>query len=137
MAKEMGVLDLQLVVNYQKARPHNPYFSNEVRFQSAVQKWIEGSGWMTYHTTHSLHSTKGFPDIHAVHPQCGCLIVAELKSEGTKAFLSPEQASWVLAYARNPEHYVWVWKPSDEEEIMSFLKAHQDDLTNGLCPYIS
>lgn len=111
--------------------PWNAYFNSEAKFQRAVQRWAEGmpSPWKTYHVVTSQLSKPGFPDLHAVNPRCGCEIVAELKSMGTKADLSLEQASWVLAYALDPERHVFIWRPSDEDEILNWLQHHQDQFT--------
>lgn len=106
--------------------PFNPYFTNEERFQRAVEKWMEGFGWKTYHTHTSLHSNEGFPDLAAVHPRCGCEVMAELKSASKRAVLTEAQASWVLAYALDPERFVFLWDPRHEDAITGFLQHHND-----------
>lgn len=108
--------------------PWNRYFTTEGKFQSAVQQWMKGmpSPWLAYHTHDSNRSTEGFPDLFAVNPRCGCEIVAEIKSMSPKADLSLDQASWVLAYALDPDRNVFIWRPSDEGEIMAWLQRHQD-----------
>ena len=49
-------------------------------------------GWRTYHTWNSSNSTKGFPDIVAIHPS-GRGIAWEIK--GPKGRVTREQQEWI------------------------------------------
>jgi hypothetical protein len=67
----------------------------------------------------------GLPDLLLVHPKLG-LVWAELKMDGAKP-PSPEQVEWLVAL-REAREAVYVWRPSDQDEILDVL----DGRTVGL-----
>lgn len=90
-------------------------------FTRTVIEAMEWQGWRVYHTTDSRLDTiygetgRGFPDIMAVRPRDGRILVAELKSEtGT---LSTEQLIWLGVYMQRSGVEVYTWKPHDIDEI--------------------
>ena len=70
-------------------------------------------GWAVYHTHDSRRSVAGFPDIIALRD--GRMVVAELKSE--KGRLSQPQKEWLDLFRAIPEAEVFVWRPSDCDQI--------------------
>jgi len=94
-------------------------------FQEAVEMWIGGfNNWLIYHTKDSTGSKGGFPDLVCAHQITHTMLYAELKIE--KGSVSEDQKKWLLTLAGNPTNHVYLWYPSDEDEIMTFLKAEQD-----------
>lgn len=77
-------------------------------------------GWRCYHTKRSDGSNPGYPDLHCVHPASGTSVYAELKIE--EGELTDDQIAWLLDLAACHEH-VYVWRPSDREEIDAVLRA--------------
>jgi len=82
-------------------------------------------GWKMYFSWTSIHSPRGFPDLVLVHPSKNRVIFAELKSE--KGKLTEEQVEWLDALGKCGQE-VYVWRPSNWEEIVSVL---QNDTTEN------
>lgn len=73
-------------------------------------------GWrLAYHTLRSKGSQSGFPDRVLVRDR---VIFAELKRE--KGTVSPSQREWLDGLASTGAE-VYVWKPSDLDEIAEIL----------------
>jgi hypothetical protein len=75
-------------------------------------------GWRRYHTWLAKHSPAGFPDEVLVRPPR--LVFAELKSETGK--LTPDQEEWLEELRQVPGVEVFVWRPSDMDEIERLLR---------------
>lgn len=95
-------------------------YTKEKEWQKSVEGVLRMSGWLVYHTLGSMGSTAGFPDIVAlkVDPKSGVcrMIVAELKTE--KGRLSGAQKDWMDKFARMPGAEVFVWRPSQFDEVL-------------------
>jgi hypothetical protein len=100
-------------------------YSNEADFQRDVARWFKQmGGWRVYHTYQSTHSTHGFPDLAFVHSTARISGHSELKTE--KGKVTDDQADWLADYADAGE-LVYLWRPSDIDEIMAFLQ-HVNDI---------
>lgn len=64
-------------------------------------------------------TSAGFPDL--IITRDGRLIVVELKTE--KGQPTPEQYFWLLEFLKIPGTEVYLWKPSDWEEIIEVLRG--------------
>jgi len=62
-----------------------------------------------YHTHDSRHSPAGYPDVIAIYPDTGRVVVAELKREKTQPTF--EQIEWLNAFSATPAE-VYLWRPS-------------------------
>jgi len=94
----------------------------EKQFQGQVVHLAKLSGFdFVYHTWNSQHSPAGFPDLIMIKD--GCLIVAELKTE--KGKLSAEQYFWLLEFRKVPSAEVFLWRPSDWEELETVIRRTQ------------
>lgn len=80
------------------------------------------SGWLPYHTWSSMHSAAGFPDVVLVRERNGStsLIFAELKSNTGK--VSSKQQKWLDMLSQVDGIGVFVWRPSDWDEVVEVLK---------------
>lgn len=83
--------------------------------ESRVAQLARIYGWHRYHTFRSEHSPAGFPDDVLVRER---VIYAELKGQTGK--LSPLQEAW-LQWLRGAGQEVYVWRPSDLQEIVDIL----------------
>ena len=90
---------------------------SEKEFESQVKDLARLYGWKYYHTWRSIHSPAGYPDCVLVRPPR--LIFAELKSEIGK--VSPKQQEWLDILAQCPQVEVYLWRPSDFEQIADIL----------------
>jgi len=75
-----------------------------------------------YHTWDSRNSPAGFPDIIILKD--GRMIVAEIKREGEQP--SPEQYFWLLEFSKIRQAEVYLWCPSDWDEIESVIRRGTD-----------
>jgi len=96
----------------------NVIFSiSEKEFQNQVIDILKLYSWKYYHTYSSLRSVAGFPDL------CMCrdkrIIFAELKTEKGKTTV--EQEKWLEKLHNTPAE-VYLWRPSDFNEICEILK---------------
>lgn len=94
-------------------------FPQESRWQATVERYFRQLGWSTYHTWSSIKSSPGFPDLAAWHPLAGQVVFAELKTEKGKVTVS--QASTLADLAASGAE-VYLWRPSDMDEIMALLQ---------------
>jgi len=98
----------------------DPLDITEKQFESQVRGLAKTFGWLYYHTWRSIHSPSGFPDCVMVKE--GRIIFAELKSE--KGKVSESQSEWLEALGRAKAE-VYLWRPSDFDEIMEILLGHK------------
>ncbi len=90
-------------------------------FRTAYQPGAER--WLT-----PMSGEKGFPDLVLIRPPR--LIFAELKSE--KGRLSLDQELWLADLEEIPTGIeVYLWRPSDIDEIQAILKRESDGTTSG------
>ncbi len=88
--------------------------TKEKEWQKRVEGVLRQYGWLVFHTLHSKGSTPGYPDICAVKGER--LLYAELKTE--KGRLSEAQNEWMDALARVPCAEVYIWRPSQFDEVL-------------------
>ena len=96
---------------------------SEGDFQDSLLKLLKLNGWpeeLIYHTFDSRRSRAGFPDIVAVKPTDGRLLIAELKRNSTT--LSSEQSVWIEALKLVRHFDVRVWRPRDMDEIVRTIR---------------
>lgn len=95
-----------------------PVKLSEKKFQAMVVKLaVKTFGWTAYHTHNSRRSAKGFPDLVLVKPGRR-VVYAELKTDTGET--TPEQDVW-LALLRRTDARVFLWRPSDLNEIAAVL----------------
>lgn len=87
----------------------------ERQFQQQVVALARACGWLVFHTWNSLHSPAGEPDLRLVRER---VVWAELKREGRDPNPIQEAA---IAALRAAGAEVYVWRPSDLEEIVRVL----------------
>lgn len=75
-------------------------------------------GWLAYHTYDSRRSEAGFPDLTMVRD--GRIIFAELKSE--KGKVTAAQQRWLDWLAKSSAVEVYVWRPSDLDDLDRILR---------------
>jgi hypothetical protein len=87
-------------------------------------------GWkLRYHTytsrgtSYGKPAAPGFPDWVLVHPEQQRLLFAELKSD--TGVIRPEQREWLDALSDVPGVEVFLWRPSDADEIAETLTGHK------------
>ena len=90
----------------------------EKAFESQVKDLARLFGWKYYHTWRSFHSPVGFPD--CVMIRLSRIIFAELKSE--KGKVMPKQQEWLDALEATGKVEVYLWRPSDFDEIVKVLE---------------
>lgn len=78
-------------------------------------------GYRYYHTHDSRRSPFGYPDLCLIHREKRRLIYIELKTE--TGVLTLDQYEWLddLRQIRGVE--VYVWQPSDRDEVLRVLAA--------------
>lgn len=74
-------------------------------------------GWLAYHTHDSRHSAAGFPDVVLVRRER--VVFAELKTERGKVGI--HQQMWLEAL-RDAGQAVYLWRPSDGDQILEVLR---------------
>ena len=102
----------------------------EAQWQTEVLRIAKRWGWRSYHTRVSFGSTGGFPDLVMVRGRHGAvgprLIFAELKSEtGT---VKPAQQDWLDELTEYGVE-VYVWRPSDVEQVVGVLSGLKAKVT--------
>jgi len=90
---------------------------SEASWERQVKKLAKIGGWLYYHTHRSQFSPAGFPDCVIVKPPR--IIFAELKKEGGQP--TPEQTEWLELLSQCPGVEVYLWLPSDYEEVKGVL----------------
>ena len=102
-------------------KPTIPVTEADLREQ--VRDLAKLFGWKMYFTFNSFHSPRGFPDLVLCRPggqgRVGGVIFAELKRETGQ--VKPQQEEWLQAL-RDAGQTVYVWRPSDIEEIARVLR---------------
>jgi len=95
----------------------------EREFRQQVIDLARLFGYMAYFSWTSIHSPRGFPDLVLCRPggqgRVGGVIFAELKRETGQ--VKPHQEEWLQAL-RDAGQAVYVWRPSDIEEIARVLR---------------
>ncbi len=90
---------------------------SEAAWQEHIRELAALFGWRYYHTWRSQHSPSGFPDCVLVRgDRC---IFAELKVEGARP--TQTQREWLAALRAVPGIEVYVWTPSQREEVVEVL----------------
>ena len=95
----------------------------ETTFLNWVVELAEAGGWLVYHTHDSRRSQPGFPDLTLA--KNGRTIFAELKTE--KGKVRPAQQVWLNELQKNEQLEVFLWRPSNIDEIVDKLMGHQND----------
>lgn len=90
----------------------------EKAFEEQIRELCKLLGWRRYHTHRAQFSPAGFPDDVLVRRER--LIFAELKAENGK--VSREQQAWLDDLAHVPGVEVYVWRPSDWDQIVEVLR---------------
>jgi hypothetical protein len=91
---------------------------SEKQFTSQIVDLAKLFGWRRYHTWRSINSPAGFPDEVLVRRDR--LVFAELKAENGK--VSPLQQEWLDDLGRVPGVEVYLWRPSQLDEITGILR---------------
>jgi hypothetical protein len=99
----------------------------EREFQKAVIDLARTAGWLVAHFRPAqaqsgrwltaMQGDVGFPDL--VASRGNRVLFAELK--GQKGKLASDQATWVESLRQNPGIEVYVWRPSDWDDIAARL----------------
>ncbi|GIV16008.1 MAG: hypothetical protein KatS3mg022_3419 [Armatimonadota bacterium] len=90
----------------------------EKEFLQSVRELAELQGWLCYHTWNSQRSPEGFPDLVLVRPPR--VLFAELKTGVRKP--TPAQQHWLAQLGACPQVEVYLWRPTDWEEIEETLR---------------
>ena len=93
----------------------------ETQFLKSVVSVAEDGGWLVYHTYDSRRSQAGFPDL--VMTRAGRTIFAELKSQ--KGRIKAAQQEWLDALDKTEGLEVFLWRPSDMDEVVKNLMGHR------------
>lgn len=106
----------------------SPVDITEATYQEAIIQIARLYGWRVAHFRPAMTKDgwrtavaadgKGYPDLTMVKP--GRLIFAEIKSE--KGKLSEDQANWIDAFKLVPGIEVYLWRPSQFEEVVALLR---------------
>jgi hypothetical protein len=89
---------------------------SEASFQAQVCELAELRGWRWYHVPDSRLCPAGFPDL--VLTRRPHVIFAELKRQDGK--VSRQQQTWLDELKACGQH-VYVWRPSDWDDIVEIL----------------
>lgn len=87
---------------------------SEATFQRQVRKYASDHGWIVFCTHDSRRSPEGEPDLRLIRASTREMVWAELKRETGK--LTPRQ-TWAIDTLRRAGQRVYVWRPSDMDEI--------------------
>jgi hypothetical protein len=90
----------------------------EKEWLAQVRELAETLGWWCYHPYLSIHSPRGWPDLALCRPPR--LILAELKRETGE--LSKSQVPVIELLRQCPGVEVYVWRPSDFDEVARVLR---------------
>jgi hypothetical protein len=108
-------------VTTKKLATLRPDLLTEAQLSGLVVELARIGGWKRYHTFNSKRSTGGFPDW--VFVKDGRLLFVELKAE--KKQPRPDQREWLDALADVPNVEVYLWRPSDFDEIAHVLTGRK------------
>ena len=97
----------------------------EKDWQKQVVDLAKILGWRVYHPFLSKWSEKGWPDLALVRER---VVYAELKRENGK--VSPSQVEWIYALTAAGQE-VYVWRPSDFDEVARILQHRQTPEKEG------
>ncbi len=102
--------------------------TKEKDWQKRVEGVLRANNFLIYHTLRSKGSTPGFPDICAVKGERdgsgGRLIYIENKTE--KGKVSEAQKEWLDALATVPGVEVYIFRPSQFDELLKVAKGEVD-----------
>ena len=90
----------------------------EKEFLAQVVELAEVLGFRSYHTFDSRRSAAGFPDLVLVRPPR--VIFAELKRQNGRVTIP--QHLWFHDLDECPGVEVYIWKPSDWNEIVEVMR---------------
>lgn len=90
----------------------------EHKFLAQVIQLAKLYGWETYHPWLSVYSAAGWPDLALVRPPR--LILVECKTE--KGRVRTAQERWLSLLRQCPGIEVYLWRPSDLEQIADVLR---------------
>ena len=90
---------------------------SEKELRQQVIELMKLGNWQFYFTWLSIHSPAGFPDICAA--KTPRLVFAELKTELGK--VTAAQQKWLDILATVPGVEVYLWRPSEFEDIKKVL----------------
>jgi hypothetical protein len=84
---------------------------SEDELQASVEGELERYHYLWFHDKDARRNRAGLPDVMAVHPTTGYLILAELKKEDGR--VRQMQAKWLQALQLHtrPHFYVGIWRP--------------------------
>lgn len=88
---------------------------SEKEFQDVTIAFARRKGWMVYHPFDSRRSVAGYPDLVCCRDR---IVFVELKT--MRGRLSEAQRTWIAAIAAAGGE-IYVWRPSDFEEIVRIL----------------
>lgn len=90
----------------------------EKQWEAQVKELAKLFGWKYSHTWRSIHSPAGYPDCTMTRD--GRLVIAELKTETGQP--TPEQYFWLVELSKVPCAEVFLWRPSDFDEVVECLR---------------
>ena len=90
----------------------------EKEFMAHAVELARALGWLTYHTFNAQRSTAGFPDLVLVRPPR--VIFAALKRQNGRVTIP--QHLWFHDLDECPGVEVYIWKPSDWNEIVEVMR---------------
>jgi hypothetical protein len=93
---------------------------SEAEWQRQVIELATTLRWAEYHAYLSIRSPRGWPDLSLCRPPR--LVLAELKTDRKASKLSPAQERWVDLLGRCHGVEVYVWRPSDIDEVVEVLR---------------
>lgn len=88
----------------------------EAQMQKGLIAAAKSLGYRCYHTTYSIGSERGFPDLHIVGH--GKQFVFELK--GPRGKVSEDQEDWIAAYDDAGVQAFVIW-PSNYDQVLDML----------------
>jgi len=90
---------------------------SEAEFQNTLRTYARLKEWLYYHPYDSRRSDPGFPD--TVLARDDRIIFAELKKMGGR--ISKPQRTWIDTLKEHPTVEVYIWFPSDWDQIEEVL----------------
>lgn len=98
---------------------------SEDELQASVEELLERYHYLWFHDEDSRKNESGLPDVIAVHPRTGFLIIAELKKQGGR--FRGKQLPWLnaLRLRARPHTYIGVWRPQQwvDGTILTTIRA--------------
>ena len=88
---------------------------SEKDWQAHVVGVLRDHGWLVYHPYDSRRSAAGYPDLTAVHPERGLLLLVELKT--ARGRCTADQRRWMKALGGVVSVYNATWRPRDIDEV--------------------